>query len=291
MNQPSAAIGYIIVIVSALAFAGNNAFAVLSYEGGTTPLTLITGRMVFTLIALFLIMKISGLAIPLPKRERNAALGLGVLNGTMAFCLMSAFNHVAVGLAILVFYLYPVLTGIGAWATGQERLNLGLVVGLVGGFIGLVLALEITGETANALGVGFAALASVLMAATTLFSARVLKTDNARSITLHMHISAAAVFVLVSVVLGDLSLPQTTRGWVGYIGVPLFYTVAVATFFAGIAHIGAVRASLVMNLEPVASIALGFILLGQVLTPRQLLGAAIVIGAVTAIKWLGGKRT
>ncbi len=290
MNQPSAAIGYIIVIISALAFAGNNALAVLSYEAGTTPLTLITGRMIFTLIALFLIMKISGLAIPLPKRERYAALGLGVLNGTMAFCLMSAFNHVAVGLAVLVFYLYPVLTGIGAWATGQERLNAGLVVGLVGGFAGLALALEITGESANALGVGLAAIASVLMAATALLSARVLKTDNARSVTLHMHISAAALFVLVSVVLGDLSLPQTTRGWVGYIGVPLFYTVAVATLFAGIAHIGAVRTSLVMNLEPVASIVLGFILLGQVLTPRQLLGAAIVIGAVTAIKWLGGKK-
>ena len=290
MNQPSAAIGYIIVIISALAFAGNNALAVLSYEAGTTPLTLITGRMIFTLIALFLIMKISGLAIPLPKRERYAALGLGVLNGTMAFCLMSAFNHVAVGLAVLVFYLYPVLTGIGAWATGQERLNAGLVVGLVGGFAGLALALEITGESANALGVGLAAIASVLMAATALLSARVLKTDNARSVTLHMHISAAALFVLVSVVLGDLSLPQTTRGWVGYIGVPLFYTVAVATLFAGIAHIGAVRTSLVMNLEPVASIVLGFILLGQVLTPRQLLGAAIVIGAVTAIKWLGGTK-
>lgn len=290
MNQPSAAIGYIIVIISALAFAGNNALAVLSYEAGTTPLTLITGRMIFTLIVLFLIMKISGLAITLPKRERYAALGLGVLNGTMAFCLMSAFNHVAVGLAVLVFYLYPVLTGIGAWATGQERLNAGLVVGLVGGFAGLALALEITGESANALGVGLAAIASVLMAATALLSARVLKTDNARSVTLHMHISAAALFVLVSVVLGDLSLPQTTRGWIGYIGVPLFYTVAVATLFAGIAHIGAVRTSLVMNLEPVASIALGFILLGQVLTPRQLLGAAIVIGAVTAIKWLGGKK-
>lgn len=290
MSQPSAAVGYIIVIVSALAFAGNNAFAVLSYEAGTTPLTLITGRMIFTLIALFVIMKISGLAIPLPKRERNAALGLGVLNGTMAFCLMSAFNHVAVGLAILVFYLYPVLTGIGAWATGQERLNAGLIVGLVGGFVGLALALEITGESANALGVGLAALASVLMAATALLSARILKTENARSVTLHMHISAAALFVIVSLALGDLSLPQTTRGWVGYIGVPLFYTVAVATFFAGIAYIGAVRASLVMNLEPVASIALGFVLLGQVLTPRQLLGAAIVIGAVTAIKWLGGKK-
>jgi drug/metabolite transporter (DMT)-like permease len=70
----------------------------------------------------------------------------------------------------------------------------------------------------------------------------------------------------------------------------VFYTIAVASFFAGIAMIGGVRTSLVMNLEPIASIALGFILLSQVLSERQLLGAALVILAVTAVKWLSGKK-
>ena len=52
MKDRSTVIGYIVVITAALAFAGNNAFAVLTYEGGTTPLTLVTIRNVFTLIAL-----------------------------------------------------------------------------------------------------------------------------------------------------------------------------------------------------------------------------------------------
>lgn len=290
MSKSAPFVGYVIVIVGALAFAGNNVFAVFTYEAGTTPLTLITGRMVFTFAALWLIMKIAGSSIPLPKKERNAALGLGVLNGIMAFCLMSAFDHVAVGLAVLVFYLYPLLTGVGAWLTRQEALNKGLIISLIGGFVGLAFAIEITGNSANTTGIAFAGFASILMAATALLSARVLKTNNALSVTLHMHISAAALFIVVSLAFWELNLPQTTQGWVGYIAVPVFYTIAISAFFAGISLIGAVRASLVMNLEPVGSIALGFILLGQVLTPRQLLGAAIVIGAVTATKWLVGKR-
>lgn len=290
MKEAPAATGYIIVLVSALAFAANNAFAVMSYQGGATPLTLITVRMIFTLIALAIYLRLARIPIPLPRRERNFALLLGVLNGTMAFCLMSSFDHVAVGLAILVFYLYPVFTGLGAWLTGQERLNRGLVIGLAGGFIGLALALEITGDRANAVGVALAAAASVMMACTALLGARFLKTDNARTVTLHMHISAVAIFSTISLIVGEFSVPETTRGWIGFAAVPIFYTIAVTTFFGGIAYIGAVRASLVMNLEPVASIALGFVLLGQILTPRQLLGAAIVVGAVTAIKWLGGKR-
>lgn len=290
MNDRSPVIGYIIVIIAALAFAGNNAFAVLSYEGGTTPLTLITVRNIFTLIALAVLMKIAGRAIPLPRRERNAALGLGVLNATMAFCLMSAFDHIAVGLAVLIFYLYPVFTGLGAWLMRQETLNRGILIGLIGSFAGLALALGDTGATASTLGMVLAGGAALLMTGVILLSARVLQTDNARSVTLHMHISGGLMFVVISIIAGDFSLPDNTRGWVGLVAVPVFYTIAVATFFAGIAWIGGVRTSLVMNLEPVASIALGFILLGQVLSERQLVGAAIVIAAVTAVKWLSGKK-
>ena len=45
-----------------------------------------------------------------------------------------------------------------------------------------------------------------------------------------------------------------------------------------------------MNLEPVGSIVLGFILLGQVLSPQQILGAVIVIAAVTTVKWFGHNK-
>lgn len=290
MTERSPVIGYILVVTAALAFAGNNAFAVLSYDGETTPLTLITVRMIFTLIALTVLMKLAGRAIPLPRRERNAALGLGMLNATMAFCLMSAFDHVAVGLAILIFYLYPVFTALGAWLTGQEKLNRGILIGLIGSFAGLALALGDTGATASILGMALAGAAALLMTGVILLSARVLQTDNSRAVTLHMHISGALMFVVISVIAGDFSLPQTDRGWLGFVAVPVFYTIAVASFFAGIAWIGGVRTSLVMNLEPIASIALGFILLGQVLSERQLLGAAIVIAAVTAVKWLTGKK-
>ncbi len=45
-----------------------------------------------------------------------------------------------------------------------------------------------------------------------------------------------------------------------------------------------------MNLEPVLSIIFGFLILGQVLTPIQLGGAAIVIAAVIAVKMDGIRK-
>ena len=40
-----------------------------------------------------------------------------------------------------------------------------------------------------------------------------------------------------------------------------------------------------MNVEPILTITLGFVVLGQVLSPLQLAGAALVIGAIFALKW------
>ena len=72
--------------------------------------------------------------------------------------------------------------------------------------------------------------------------------------------------------------------------VPLFYCIAVIGVFYAIGSIGSVRMSLIMNLEPVAAIVFGFVLLGQHLDGPQLLGAALVIGAVVAVRWIPAQR-
>ncbi|MGA0346764.1 MAG: DMT family transporter [Alphaproteobacteria bacterium] len=290
MKQADSFLGYLIVAIGALSLAGNNVFAVVSFEAGASPLSLITGRMIITLISLFLFMKWCGRQIALPRHERNFALGLGVLNGLMAYCLLSAFDKVAVGFAILVFYFYPLLTGLYAWITGQERLTRGLLLGLIGGFTGLVIALEVTGDNSNLFGLLFAAAASILMAANALLSSRVLTPQNSLSVTLHMHIASALIFVIAFIIVGDADLPKNARGWVSYFSVPIFYMIGVTAFFYGISCIGAVRSSVIMNLEPIGSIALGFIVLGQILSPSQLIGATCVIVSLIGIKTHEGGR-
>ncbi|MEK9846972.1 MAG: EamA family transporter [Rhodospirillaceae bacterium] len=286
MKQADSFFGYLIVAIGALSLAGNNVFAAVSFEAGASPLSLITGRMIITLIALFLFMTWCGRQIALPRHDRNFALGLGVLNGLMAYCLLSAFDKIAVGFAILVFYFYPLLTGLYAWITGQERLTRGLLLGLIGGFTGLVIALEVTGDNSNLFGLLFAAAASLLMAANALLSSRVLTPQNSLSVTLHMHIASALIFVIAFIIVGDAGLPQNTWGWVSYFSVPIFYMIGVTAFFYGISCIGAVRASVIMNLEPIGSIALGFIVLGQILSPLQLIGATCVILSLIGTKIL-----
>ena len=69
-------------------------------------------------------------------------------------------------------------------------------------------------------------------------------------------------------------------GGIGFIGSNVFYAVAMIGYFLAISYIGAPRTSLFSYIEPIAAIALAFVLLDQSLSGLQLAGAGIVIVAL-----------
>ena len=69
--------------------------------------------------------------------------------------------------------------------------------------------------------------------------------------------------------------------WLPLLGVGVISTaLALQTFYAGARRIGAAQASLVSTVEPIYTITLAALLLGETLTPVQLLGGVLVIMGV-----------
>ena len=75
-------------------------------------------------------------------------------------------------------------------------------------------------------------------------------------------------------------LPISMQGIVAFIGSCVFFSFSMIGMFVGLAKIGAIRTSLLMNFEPISSIVLGAVLLDQVLSPLQLVGAGVVIASI-----------
>jgi drug/metabolite transporter (DMT)-like permease len=53
-----------------------------------------------------------------------------------------------------------------------------------------------------------------------------------------------------------------------------------AAFFAGLQRLGAARTSMLSTLEPIVTVALAVLLLGEALSVAQCLGGALILGAV-----------
>ncbi len=276
--------GVALAVGAALTFTASTVAAVISYEGGGEPLAAITSRYIGAMVVFALLLQFSGVGFFLPRRAGLISVALGCLAGVQAYCLYNSMAHIAVGLTFSIFYIYPVLVALIAIAFRQDRITPAIVVGLVIAFAGLMLVFDATGEESDLWGSTLAVGAALVWSVITVGSAQVIRTHDPRLFTFYLQVSAGLIYIVVCLVDGDVALPQTAKGWGGLISLPIFYAVSTLGFFGSIALIGSIRASLLMNLEPVFTIAAGFLILGQVLTPLQLAGAALVIGAVLAVR-------
>lgn len=277
-------------ILSALGFSALTITAVLAYREGANPMAAVIIRFPGAIVVLIVILLASRASMHLPRRDMLACWGLGVLVGAQSFTLYKSFELIPVGLTMIIFYIYPLIVGVVAGLTGIDRMSRALAVALVTAFAGLVLVFNVSDTDLSGAGAIYAALSALSWSAMTLLSVRVMQQCDTRAASLHMQFSAASIFFVVWLVSDGVALPTNTFGWGSLLAMPVFYAIAITAFFAAVSLMGSVRASLIMNVEPILTIFLGFIVLGQVLTPLQLVGAALVFGAIFALKWDADRR-
>jgi drug/metabolite transporter (DMT)-like permease len=101
--------------------------------------------------------------------------------------------------------------------------------------------------------------------------------------------SAAAVFVITASIAGR-QWPQSAAGWLAIVTIALVSTVlAITLFFAGLERIGPTRASTLSTLEPVVTVTLAAIVLGETIAPVQLVGGALILTAVIVLARAAGE--
>ncbi len=175
---------------------------------------------------------------------------------------------------------HPLLVGVIVMCLGQERLTPISLGALMGALVGLGLAIGFSFDTPDPLGIGLATMAMVATAIVIVGNARAMKQAPALSVGFYMMLSAAAALAVLFFLFGSLALPTTRLAWIGYIGVAIAATTGTLTFMCGMAYVGAARAAMITNLEPVLGILFAIVILGETVTLLQGAGIVIVIGAI-----------
>ena len=271
-------------IVAAVAFALSDVFAKVTFAAGMDPLSLSTFRSAFSVVCMMGWFWIQPPATPHTPRQRNISLAIGVLFAGIVFGLFKAIELATVPVAILTYFIYPLLTGIiGAWV-GIDKLSWRGAVAAVIAFFGLALIVGANpGEIALA-GIGFAVGGACLRTAVLLITRSALQGADARLITWYALLSSTAIFLVWSLATWNWHPPQTAYGWFALMVVSVAVTIAVLTLFMSTQRIGPFSSALIMNLEPLLATILSAPLLGEVFTPLQALGGAIMLGALVTFQ-------
>src|SRR5262249_8445232 len=144
------------VMLIATGFATGSILARLSYDSGVTPLTVNTTRSIAAALMLAVVLRVQGVRLVPPRGARAPALGLGLIMAAYSYGLFVAIGLMPVALAIVVFYTWPFMVGLGAWWLGQERLTWLWPVTALVAFAGLAIALDVGGHAPDARGVALA---------------------------------------------------------------------------------------------------------------------------------------
>src|SRR6185295_12224998 len=99
-------------------------------------------------------------------------------------------------------------------------------------------------------------------------------------------VGATCTFALASVMHGGPQLTFGADGWAWVVAIAIVSTVAaILCFFAGLARVGPSAASILSTLEPVVTVALAATAFGESLGAVQVVGGALVLGAVLVMQW------
>ena len=177
-------LGVVVALAAAAGYAVANTSASLAYQGGSNPLTVAATRFLVPTIALVVWLRLSGVSLVLPKRDTLLAIVLGFITALYTWALLRSFNALPFALAVLIFYLFPLIAAVIVAAFGWHKFAWRTGAAIVLALVGLALALDVRGGNLNAGGITLALLAAVGLAVVIVVSSRVIGSGDARPATL-----------------------------------------------------------------------------------------------------------
>lgn len=282
-HRPS---GLAFALVSALAFGGSGVFARPLLDAGMDSLHVTWLRLAGAALIL-LPVAVRHWRLVRSKPLLLLAYGVFPMAGVQALY-FAAIARIPVGIALLLEFLGPVLVLLWVRVVRRNRVSPAAVVGVVLAVAGLGLLLEVwAGMRLDAIGVGLALGAAAAQAAFFLLGdAMGEDTDPLAVIAFGALVATVLLGVLAQpwtlpwglladpLPLGALALP----GWVIALWLGLVCTaIAYFTGVSAIKRLSPQVAGGVAYLEVVTAIVLAWVLLGEALTPVQILGAVVIV--------------
>ncbi len=255
------------------------------------PLILSQSRTSFSFLVLFvmLLWRRGWGKLRLPAADLGSMVVLGVLGVAASnYLYYLAIQRTNVATAIILQYTAPVLVLIYMVSRGLQKATLPRVAAVGLAVVGSALAIGAVGAAAlrlDPVGVAAAMGAAVSFSFYNIGGHRILARYDRWIVLLYTTLSASVFWLIVNPPWKLLAAHYSGLQW-GFLLV--FAVVSVlapfSLYFAGLQHLEPTRAVVASCLEPVFSIVLAAILLGETVKPVQSLGIVIVLAAIVIVQ-------
>ena len=271
-------------LVSAACFGTLAVFTSLAYDRGAYPLQLLTWR--FALAALLLggyvaVTNPSALRVSSADLGRYAAMSvLGY--GAASICFFFALTYTSASVVAILLYTYPAMVVLAEWAFLGERPSKARAFAVLLTFAGCALVVNPFGSdiAVSAVGVLLGLGAAVGYTSFTMLSHRWMEGRPRTTLMTYLFVFTSLMAAVAAIITGtSLSVaewgPEVWLLLAGIVALPTF--AAILLYLRALRGLGAGQAAVLSTFEPVFTIALAAVVLGDTLAPIQLAGTLLVL--------------
>jgi drug/metabolite transporter (DMT)-like permease len=281
------------IVASAAGFASLGILIKCAFAGGANISTILAGRFLIAAFFLLVYLKLSRVSIVISRKSTLQLTLMGAVGyGGMSMLYANAIHYLPASLTSMLLYTYPALVTVLAVLVGDERFTLQKGAALLLCSAGLVMLLGASFDGVRLAGVLSVLGAAVIYSGYIVIGNRILKDLDPLVTSLYVCASAGLAFLCYGMVTGELLLAISPAGWLSILGIAIFPTLfGVIGFFAGLRLIGATNASIISTLEPLLTVLLSALLLGERITALQGLGGSVLLcGAIVLQLWGNSAR-
>ncbi len=293
MDQASG-ITYAIAAASSYALVPNLVRA--AYNSGIPALEAVCVRTTVVAVVLFIVARAKDLSFHIP---RSAWRGFGLMflaTLSVSACYLSSVQFISVGMAVTIFYTFPIIIAVASpliegHAPSARLLGLAALA-----FAGLVLAIGPAFSGLDWRGIVLA-IASAFGCALQFFSGRMLSgkmQPSAFGSLTHIFLLPIVVAITLYAGSGHVALAQHGPMTAPVLSVSAMALAYCAGYFLHMSAVNNAPSAVVapyFNLEPVLTIVIATVFLGESLGVIQIAGIALVIVALVAVNRLDDRKT
>jgi drug/metabolite transporter (DMT)-like permease len=251
------------------------------------PFTLVLLRVALAALMLLPLLRFYRIRFPIGLAGWKPFIAIGLFNNVLPFSLIVVGQtYIPSGLASILNATTPLFTVAVMTAAGEEKLQARRIAGVIVGLIGVIILHGLGLERGQGLGILLCLLAALSYGVSALVARRLpSEVPPLGAATFQMLVSAAMMIVVAGVVERPWRLPMPgATTWFAVIGLAALSTaLAYIVFFQILRRSGATNVMLVTLLIPVTAILLGVLVLGEMISLRDIAGALVIGSALLLI--------
>ena len=290
--------GLCLVLLACALLSIISTFARLAYESGATPTTLLWLRFVsfIAVVGAYYLCRRRSLMLHRRYLASSGIMALGMLMNSIGY--LGSVAYIKIGLSIVLFYTFPIMTLILSAAIRVERPTPAKILCLLAAFGGVLLAsYHNIGSAFDWRGVALILVGAIGFAVAIVFGNRGMR--GASPLTMNFWMNVWMAFVMsglmtlpaATAMLGAFVWPTGATAWFGTVAATGCYILGFSCFFAAVQLLPPSQTGIMMNLEPLIATTAAMLVLGETTYREQWVGMGIIVIALACSSLFAARQT